>query len=127
MKETFDNKLELCREKSGLFASKNGDKHGRFFIPTYGGQKLCVLSSGELDSEWEHVSVSTIKRCPNWNEMCMVKDLFWDDNECVIQFHPPKSEYVNNHPYCLHLWKSRTFNHVTPPSINLGLKQLNIS
>ena len=44
-------------------------------------------------------------RCPTWDEMCLVKDIFWQDDECVIQFHPPKSEYVNLHPYCLHLWK----------------------
>ena len=54
---------------------------------------------------WEHVSVSLRNRCPTWDEMCLVKDIFWRDDECVVQFHPPKSEYVNLHPYCLHLWK----------------------
>ena len=54
---------------------------------------------------WEHVSVSLRNRCPTWDEMCLVKDIFWQDDECVVQFHPPKSEYVNLHLYCLHLWK----------------------
>ena len=60
------------------------------------GKNGCVL---------EHVSVSLRRRCPTWDEMCMVKDIFWADEECVVQFHPPKSKYVNFHPYCLHLWR----------------------
>lgn len=56
---------------------------------------------------WEHVSISlpNQKRCPTWSEMCMFKDIFWQDDETVIQFHPAKSDYVNRHNYCLHLWK----------------------
>lgn len=68
-----------------------------------------ILSSGENHTgelgEWEHVSVSLQDRCPTWDEMCSVKDLFWMENECVLQFHPPKSDYINAMPYCLHLWK----------------------
>lgn len=64
---------------------------------------------------WKHVSVSYSNRCPTWEEMCRVKDIFWYDNECVVQFHPPKSEYVNNHPYCLHLWRKRDGNFELPP------------
>ena len=33
------------------------------------------------------------------------KALFWDEDDCVIQYHPPRSEYVNNHQNCLHLWR----------------------
>lgn len=54
---------------------------------------------------WEHVSVSTEERCPKWNEMQAIKELFFHDHEVVMQLHPAKSEYVNNHPYCLHLWR----------------------
>lgn len=54
---------------------------------------------------WEHVSVSLVNRCPTWDEMCFVKDLFWSPEETVVQYHPRASEYVNNHPYCLHLWR----------------------
>ena len=112
----LNKSVEKYREKEGFFATKEGDRHGRFFIPLYGygSLKLQILSSGEQDPEWEHVSVSLEKRCPNWKEMCLVKDLFWDESECVIQFHPPRSEYVNNHPFCLHLWKSRTLS-LCPP------------
>ena len=32
------------------------------------------------------------------------EDLFWDAEDVVIQYHPAKSEDVNNHDYCLHVW-----------------------
>ena len=56
------------------------------------------------------------------SEMCFVKDLFWDDEETVVQFHPPRSEYVNYHPYCLHLWKQVATKVDLPPSIFVGPK-----
>ena len=57
------------------------------------------------DGGWEHVSVSLPGRCPSWQEMCEVKSLFWDPEDCAIQFHPAAAEYVNCHPFCLHLWR----------------------
>jgi hypothetical protein len=80
-----------------------------------------IISSGR-DSEysWEHVSVSGQKRTPNWQEMCFVKDLFWGDEECVMQLHPPKSQYVNLHPHCLHLWKPMRVHIPVPKSILVG-------
>lgn len=75
----------------------------------------CIVSDG---AGWEHVSVSlNVKRTPDWEEMCFVKEQFWDDHECVVQFHPPKSQYVNIHQYCLHLWRPKEFNIQTPPKI----------
>lgn len=72
---------------------------------------------------FEHVSVSlNKKRCPTWQEMCIVKDLFWDEEDCVIQYHPPKSEYVNNHPYVLHLWRPINEKIPMPDSIMVGIK-----
>jgi len=64
---------------------------------------LVIASDGE---GWEHASVSiNRKRCPYWDEMCFVKNLFWDEDDAVIQIHPPKNEYVSHHPYALHLWR----------------------
>lgn len=45
------------------------------------------------------------KRCPTWDEMCLVKGLLWDAEEEVIQFYPKKSNYANAHPFCRHLWR----------------------
>lgn len=66
---------------------------------------------------WDHVSVSLPNRCPNWEEMCFVKDLFWDDEETVLQFHPKKSEYVNRCATCLHLWKPHSVEIELPPKV----------
>lgn len=66
------------------------------------GQMLICFS---CDRGWEHASVSLRTRCPTWDEMCMIKNIFWGEEEAVMQIHPPASEYVNIHPYCLHLWK----------------------
>ena len=71
-----------------------------------------VFSNG---GGWEHVSVSYPNRTPTWDEMCRVKDIFFDEEECVVQYHPPRSEYVNFHPYCLHLWRKCGENFETPP------------
>lgn len=65
---------------------------------------------------WDHVSISTwSKECPNWQQMCFVKDIFWNDDEWVVQYHPAKSDYVNRTPNCLHLWKPQNEQLPKPP------------
>jgi hypothetical protein len=74
---------------------------------------------------WEHVSLSLDKkRCPDWLEMCMIKALFWDDSETVIQYHPAKKDYINNHAYCLHLWRPTQEVLPVPPTYLIGLKDV---
>ena len=78
---------------------------------------------------WEHVSIDGKKRMPEWEEMCFLKDMFFNDDECVVQYHPPKSDYVNNLKYCLHLWKPiEEYAGVLPmpPSILVGVKGLQL-
>jgi len=107
------------RQTSGLFSTNKGEEKGLFFYPTRKGAPLKIVASPP-DGEWQHVSVSLPNRTPSWKEMCIIKDLFWDKDETVVQFHPPEKEYINNHPFCLHLWK-HSLGHVTPPSILTGL------
>jgi len=78
------------------------DKGGAFRIPFQGRELYVIASHG---GAWSHVSVSLENRCPNWKEMCFIKDLFFDAEECVIQYHPPKSQYINDHSFVLHLWR----------------------
>jgi hypothetical protein len=101
--------------------------NGVFIIPVSDFmQILCIASDG---MGWQHVSAS-IKfadpkkpgRCPYWEEMCKIKDLFWDAEDCVVQYHPPASEYVNCHPHCLHLWKPDGVILPLPDSIMVGPK-----
>ena len=120
------------RLRRGPYGSEDGiGNNGAFFVPRRPGETplKVIASDGLLVPEdeqglggWEHVSVSLPDRCPTWSEMCKVKALFWDEHDCVVQFHPPRSEYVNQHPYCLHLWRSIDRLFPMPPSILVGLR-----
>lgn len=66
---------------------------------------------------WEHVSVCPSNRLPDWTEMCAIKDMFWNDDEVVMQLHPAKSNYVNLMPNCLHLWKPIGQEIPVPPTL----------
>lgn len=121
-------KLEPYRILNTDWGSQPGDDFGAFRIPGPQGEKLMIIASPGNANEgipWEHVSVSCKNRCPRWDEMCFVKSLFWDDEESVMQLHPPKSTWINNHPYCLHLWKPASGQIPLPPSIAVGLQALN--
>ena len=97
-------------------------RNGRFIVQGPYGCKLQILSCDGEQTGWEQVSVSTDRRrSPNWPEMCFIKDLFWDEEERVMQLHPPLSQYVKNHPYCLHLWKPRHEAIPAPPSGLVGI------
>jgi hypothetical protein len=121
----FD-KVEKYRARHPMgFQHRKGDRFGWFEIPTSAtGPKLRVMVAPS-DDQWQHVSVSLASRCPTWDEMCLVKDLFFEDEDVVVQFHPKKTQYVNNAKYCLHLWKlndGREFP--TPASILVGYKDI---
>lgn len=74
---------------------------------------------------WEHVSISPFNKrvMPDWDDMCRLKDMFFNDDETVVQYHPAKSEYVNNVPNCLHLWRPLNEVMPTPPAIMVGIKR----
>jgi hypothetical protein len=76
---------------------------------------FCVIASDGMG--WDHVSVSIQDRCPTWEEMNHVKGIFWSDSDCVVQYHPPKKNYVNTHPHCLHLWRPQWERLPEPPII----------
>ena len=108
-----------------LASSKSYGNNGAFIVDSCEpGWKLALICSD--GSNWEHVSVHAFKRSkqrtPSWKEMCFVKDICWDDEDTVIQYHPPKSEYVNNHPNCLHLWRPTNQQIPLPDSILVGIK-----
>lgn len=118
MKSDFLNKH---RVRQGQFRSDDSYGFTGFFYFILFGAKIKVIAS---DGEgWKHVSVSIEKSMqpPNWKMMCAVKDLFWDDEDVVVQYHPKKSEYINNHAGCLHLWQPLNQSIPTPPKIFVGI------
>lgn len=116
---------EKYRIRSGALASDESfGCNAAFFVPNVLERKISAPPLKIIASDgagWEHVSVSLPHRCPTWPEMSMVKAIFWEPEDCVIQFHPPESEYVNNHPFCLHLWRPTDHDIPTPPSILVGV------
>lgn len=107
------------RVKKGLIGSDDKIGNNGFFQIPFKSHTLNVIASD--GGGWEHVSIS-LNRIPNWGEMCFIKDLFWDEEDCIVQYHPPKSEYINNHPNVLHLWKPVKEKIPLPPSIMVGIK-----
>lgn len=124
--------------------------NGHFSISKGNGCSLKVICSN--GGGWDHVSVSLPGRCPTWSEMSFIKTLFFEGEETVMQLHPPESSYINNHPYCLHLWRPQSTEEITairqswesegeewpdfypsescgviplPPTHTVGIKQLN--
>lgn len=93
--------------------------NGAFRVPLGTRYAAVIASDGE---GWEHVSVSFHDRVPTWDEMCRVKDLFWDAEDVVIQYHPRASEYVTNCDTCLHLWRPVQAELPTPPVRLVGIR-----
>lgn len=115
------------RLSSTLGSSDDDGMNGCFFVPRSGVILRCYVSDGATDGApeamgWEHVSVSLGNRCPTWEEMSFIKDVFWNVDETVMQLHPPKSHYVNLHPFCLHLWRHHSTPIPVPSSILVGIK-----
>lgn len=130
MRTILPVEIEKCRQGG----PPNGGPHGSFMVrcPVIDRQLFIIVTDGRFlqeendaaneyanlkglsynhfaaDSDifkWEHVSVSGPHFCPNWAEMCWVKDQFWPDYETVVQFHVPKCDHINIAKTCLHLWR----------------------
>lgn len=108
-----------------------GEMNGCFVIElSKGVRALIICSNGSGCKEsgvepWEHVSVHVRDynwggmkfRTPTWDQMCQIKDLFFKEDEVVMQLHPAKENYVNAHPHVLHLWRPLGREIPTPPKV----------
>lgn len=93
---------------------------GAFGVPSpIDHAELRVIASAVWG--WDHVSVSRPKRCPNWPEMGLIKTLFFKPEECAMQLHVPENEHINNHPFCLHLWRPHHQAIPRPPGEFVGM------
>lgn len=108
-----------------LHGTRHDGNNGAFDLESLepGWRLACVASDGE---GWEHVSVRaynqlrTKQRCPTWKEMSYIKRRFWDGEDVVMQLHPREAEYVNCHPFVLHLWRPTSVAIPTPPAELVG-------
>lgn len=108
------NDKRICLPGTNLVGD---DYNGAFKINYQGSYYLVIASNG---MEWEHVSVSNNQRIPSWEVMNKIKEMFFEDEEVVIQIHPKKSEYINIAKNCLHLWRPINKEIPTPPKGLVG-------
>ena len=118
--------LQEIKESKRLIINSVGADggSGEIHMPLWKGTVIWSFGAG-----WEHVSVNPHGRgkCPSWEDMCKIKDMFFHDEECVVQYHPPKSEYVNNLNNCLHLWRPINETLPMPPGLLVGLKGVRLT
>lgn len=104
-------------------AGEQCTRSGAFQVPHNAtGVSLRVIASD--GDGWEHVSVSLPNRTPNWREMEFICRLWWHEEEAVMQLHPPRSGWISNHPYCLHLWRPTAAAIPLPPPLMVGVPGL---
>lgn len=113
---------KLCRAnrwrvKTGKWASTEVDGwNGHFMVPLEGELWMVRISDG---MGWRHLSVSNAQKrvLPSWHIMCRLKESFFGDEDWVCQYHPPKADNINDHPFVLHLWMPLNEELPKPPVI----------
>lgn len=115
-----------CRIRHGVYASDDSAGNNGAFTFSVGMYRVwCIASDQPMPgikdkTAWEHVSVSTDDMIPSWEIMSIVKAIFWEAEDCVMQLHPPQSVYVNCHPRTLHLWRPVGKKIPLPPTGMVG-------
>ena len=116
MTDETTSELKMQRPKEGRneLRGSMGDDHNGLNLFQRGRTRLRVICSN--GGGWEHVSVSAERATPTWEEMEYIKNKYWPDGDAtVVQIHPPKDKHINNHKFCLHLWRNLTSEFVLPP------------
>ena len=110
--------LQAVKQATGIIIQQSDDGFA-CQIPRAQGAlyKLQVIVSWGLN--WDHVSVHATMNgeqfTPFWEDMCYIKNLFFKPSETVIQYHPPRINYVNMHKNTLHLWRPQKIEIQLPP------------
>lgn len=102
--------------------------NGAFILPTIARDDWQMLVIASDQDDWEHVSVHLFRerlkfrqqRIPTWLDMMIVKRIFWDPEDAVMQIAPPESQYVNCHPHTLHWWRPLKATIPLPPMDMVG-------
>ena len=114
---------DLSRLEGYRANGEPGTRLGWWKLPGPLGMSLFVVCSDGSDwpaaglpgEAWEHVSVSTNTRTPTWREMEWVRDLFFTDDELVLQYSVPRAKHINKHEFVLHMWRPTVTEIPLPP------------
>lgn len=108
----FDQWRDHGAQVIRLYGNAGDSSCGVFNVPVANVFLRVIASAVE---GWDHVSVSTPTRCPTWEEMSAIKREFFRRNEWAYELHPPQSENLSLHPYCLHMWRPHFVDVPLPP------------
>lgn len=115
---------EILKDKriATILRQVNNDKaiQLKLMLNTQYDKQSCVKFTKAMG--WEHLSVSFDDMLPDWNYMQEMKEMFWKDDEECFQLHPKKEDYINNHNYCLHIWRPLNEQIPIPPTILVGFR-----
>lgn len=75
---------------------------GNKFVPFTLGDLQIILS---IDNNKWHMSVGCKNRLPKYQELKHMRYELLPDDCYMAQIFPPKKEFVNLHPFTLHLWE----------------------
>lgn len=53
---------------------------------------------------WHHISMSVRQRTPTWKEMVKVKEQLLGQETWAYQIMPPRSKWISEHEFVLHIW-----------------------
>lgn len=79
---------------------------------------VAIVDTLTIDGkEWRHLSVSRRSRTPSHEDMMEAADAFLDRDHVALSIYPKRSEWVNLHEHCLHLWQPLGFDPVPDPHL----------
>jgi hypothetical protein len=67
----------------------------------------CTVFAGIEPTIGWHLSISCPTRYPTWEEIKAARYDLIPDKVTMVMVLPPKSEYVNVHPNCFHLYQEK--------------------
>lgn len=85
---------------------------------------MTIIESTERPDgrEWYHVSFSFPDHLPTYDDLQRVRKCFIGEAYTALQIFPPKSEYVNFHQFCLHLYVCLS-EEIVPDSILTSIQR----
>ena len=104
-KKTDNRELHILRMKQVYSKEPNSQFVGEWKELS---KKLRLFLS--VDDNVLHMSISHPTRYPTWDEISRTRYKFFSDDINFVMYLPKKSEYVNVHENCFHLYQLRTDN-----------------
>lgn len=97
-------------EKDGL--------EGRFWVVSKTTSVIASCLEYDDKNYWVHLSVARKTEMPSFELLKKIKEFVIGDR-WAVQVFPPSGEYVNIHPYCLHLYAPADENYRPLPDFRI--------